>query len=120
MKRRSSLDALSSSTLIVICLTSSPLLASSNALSEYFLMHLGLFKAFFFELSLLLGVFNNFFGLFRVNFISDNLKHGDNSSHFTCFRVIAISLALIVSSASLVALHRAGVSRFHMNARRLS
>jgi hypothetical protein len=83
-------------------------------------MHLGLFKAFFFELSLLLGVFNNFFGLFRVNFISDNLKHGDNSSHFTCFRVIAISLALIVSSASLVALHRAGVSRFHMNARRLS
>jgi len=28
-------------------------------------MHVGLYKAYFFELSHVLGLFNNFFGLFR-------------------------------------------------------
>ncbi len=67
---------------------------------------LGLFRAFFFKFSHLLGLFNNFFGLaFRELFIlsQKTFKHADNSSHFSGFS-IAISVALIVSSASLVAL----------------
>ena len=82
MKRRSLLDALSSSTL-------SPLLASSMLLRSLFRCFLGLFRAFFFEFSHLLGLFNNFFGLaFRELLIlsSKNLKHGDNSGHFYLFR----------------------------------
>ena len=76
-------------------------------LRSLFRCFLGLFRAFFFEFSLLFGLFDNFAELaFRELLIlsSKNLKHGDNSGHFYLFRgfLIAISLALIVSSASLV------------------
>ena len=59
-------------------------------LRSLFRCFLGLFRAFFFEFSLLFGLFNNFAELaFRELLIlsSENLKHGDNSSHFTCFGV---------------------------------
>ena len=63
MKRRSPLDPVLNSTLIVFCLTSSPLLALSMLLRSPFRCFLGLFRAFFFKFSHLLGLFNNLFGL---------------------------------------------------------
>ena len=69
---------------------------------------LGLFRAFIFEFSHLLGLFNNFFGLaFRELLI---LSPKTLSMVTTAVTLpvsgfsIAISLALIVSGASLVAL----------------
>jgi hypothetical protein len=69
---------------------------------------LGLFRAFFFKFSHLLGLFNNFFGLvFRELLISSPKTLSMVTTEFTLpvsgFS-IAISLALIVPSASLVAL----------------
>ena len=58
-------------------------------LRSLFRCFLGLFRAFFFEFSLLFGLFNNFPELaFRELLIlsSKNLKHGDNSGHFYLFR----------------------------------
>jgi len=43
--------------------TSSPLLTSSMLLWSPFRCYLGLFRSFIFEFSLLLGLYNNFFGL---------------------------------------------------------
>ena len=99
MKRRSLLDALSSSTL-------SPLLASSMLLRSLFRCFLGLFRAFFFEFSHLLGLFNNFLGsAFRELLISSPKTLSMVTTAVTLpvsGFLIVISLALIVSGASLV------------------
>jgi hypothetical protein len=69
---------------------------------------LGLFRAFFFEFSHLLGLFNNFFGLaFRELSILSPKTLSMTTTAVTLpvlEFLIAISIALIVSSASLVAL----------------
>jgi hypothetical protein len=69
---------------------------------------LGLFRAFFFELSHLFGLFNNFPGLALRELRVLSPKTLSVATMAVTFPVlefsIAISLALIVSSASLVAL----------------
>jgi hypothetical protein len=69
---------------------------------------LGLFRAFIFEFSHLLGLFNNFFGVtFRELLILSPKTLSIATTAVTLPVLefsIAISLALIVSSASLVAL----------------
>jgi hypothetical protein len=69
---------------------------------------LGLFRAFIFKFSHLLGLFNNFFGLvFRELLILSpkTLSIATTAATLPVLEFsIAISLALIVSSASLVAL----------------
>ena len=102
IKRRSPLDALSSSSLVVPCWHRQMLLRS---LSRCFL---GLFIVFFFEFSRLFGLFSNFPGLaFReLRVLSPKtLSIATTAVTFPVLEFsIAISLALIVSSASLVAL----------------
>ena len=67
---------------------------------------LGLFIAFFFEFSLLIGLFNNFFGLVFRELLILSPKTLSMVTTAVTLPVsgfsIAISLALIVSSASLV------------------
>jgi len=69
---------------------------------------LGLFRTFFFEFSHLLGLFNNFFGLaFRELFMFSPkiLSRATTAVTLPVLEFsIAISLALIVSGARLVAL----------------
>ena len=69
---------------------------------------LGLFRAFIFEFSHLLGLFNNFFGLVFRELLILSPKTLSMVTTAVTLPVsgfsIAISLALIVSSASLVAL----------------
>ena len=69
---------------------------------------LGLFRAYFFKFSHLLGLFNNFFGLAFRELLILSLKTLSIVTTAVTLPVlgfsIAISLALIVSSASLVAL----------------
>ncbi len=108
MKRRSPLDPVSSSTLIVFCLTISLSLMSlplSLRSSRHFK---GLFRCLFFEFSLLFGLFSNFSGLvFRESLILSpkTLSIATTADTLPVLEFsIAISLALIVSSASLVAL----------------
>ena len=77
-------------------------------LRSLFRCFLGLFRAFFFEFSLLFGLFNNFPGLaFRELRVlpPKTLSMATTAVTFPVLEFsIAISLALIVSSASLVAL----------------
>jgi len=77
-------------------------------LRSLFRCFLGLFRAFFFEFSHLLVLFNNFFGLaFHELLILFSKTFGMVTSAVTLpvsVFSIAISLALIVSSASLVGL----------------
>jgi len=90
-------------------------------LRSLFKCFLGLFRAFFFEFSHLLGLFNNFIGLaFRKLLI---LSPKTLSMVTTAVKLpvlgfsIAISLALIVSGASLVdLLERVSVDIKLMNA----
>ena len=69
---------------------------------------LGLFRAFIFEFSHLLGLFNNFFGLAFRELLILSLKTLSIVTTAVTLTVsgfsIAISIALIVSCASLVAL----------------
>jgi hypothetical protein len=108
MKRRSPLDPVSSSTLIVCCLTISlslVLLMLSLRPSCHFK---GLFRCFFFKFSLLFGLFSNFFGLaFRElpNLSPKTLSIATTAVTLPVLEFsIAISLALMISSVSLVAL----------------
>ncbi len=108
MKRRSPLDPVSSSTLIVFCLTiilSLVSLTLSLRPSRHFK---DLFRCFFFKFSLLFGLFSNFSGLaFRELLILSPKTLSIATTAVTLPVLefwIAISLALIVSSASLVAL----------------
>ena len=75
-------------------------------LRSLFRCFLGLFRAFIFEFSHLLGLFNNFFGLaFRESLILSPKTLSMVTTAVTLpvsGFLIAISLALIVSSASLV------------------
>jgi hypothetical protein len=77
-------------------------------LRSLFRCFLGLFRAFFFEFSHLLGLFSNFSGLaFRELLIlfPKTLSIATTVVTLSVLEfLIAISLALIVSSASLVAL----------------
>ncbi len=107
-KRRSPLDPVSSNTLIVFCLTISlslELLTLSLRPSWHFK---GLFRRFFFKFSLLFGLLSNFPGLaFReLQMLSPKtLSIVTTAVTFPVLECsIAISLVLIVSSASLVAL----------------
>jgi hypothetical protein len=76
-------------------------------LQSPFRCFLGLFRAFFFEFSHLLGLFNNFFGLaFRelLIFSPKILTRATTAVTLPFLEFsIAILLALIVSGASLVA-----------------
>ena len=73
---------------------------------------LGLFRAFIFEFSHLLGLFNNFFGLVFRELLILSPKTLSMVTTAVTLPVsgfsIAISLALIVSGASLVDLHSDG------------
>ncbi len=107
-KRRSPLDPVSSNTLIVLCLTinlSLVLLMVSLRPSWHFR---GLFRPFFFEFSLLFGLFSNFPGLAFGELRILSPKTLSIATMAVTFPVlefsIAISLALMVSSANLVAL----------------
>ena len=77
-------------------------------LRSLFRCFLGLFRAYFFEFSQLLGLFNNFFGLAFRELLILCPKTLSMVTKAVTLPVsgfsIAISLALIVSSASLVAL----------------
>jgi len=98
----------SSSTLIVFCLTISLSLMSLTLSLSSFGCFKDLFRCFFFEFSLLFGLFSNFPGLaFReLRVLSPKtLSIATTAVTFPVLEFsIAISLALIVSSASLVAL----------------
>jgi len=75
-------------------------------LCSLFRCFLGVFRAFFFEFSHLLGVFNNFFGLAFRELLILSPKILSMVTTAVTLPVsgfsFAISLALIVSSASLV------------------
>ena len=77
-------------------------------LRSLFRCFLGRFRALFFEFSHLLGLFNNFFGLAFRELLILSLKTLSIATTAVTLPVfefsIAISLALIISSASLVAL----------------
>ncbi len=108
MKRRSPLNPVSSNTLIVFCLTSSLLLASVKGLLSPFRCFIDLFRCFFFGFSHLFGLFSNISGLafreLRI-FPLKTLSIATTAVALPVFEFsIAISLALIISSASLVAL----------------
>ena len=107
-KRRSPLNPVSSNTLIFFCLTISLSLVSPTLLLTPLWRFKGLFRCFFFEFSLLLCLFSNFFGLaFRElpNLSPKTLSIATTAVTLPVLEFsIAISLALIVSSASLVAL----------------
>jgi len=107
-KRRSPLDPVSSSTLIVFCLTISLLLMSLMLSMSSFGRFKDLFRCFYFEFSLLFGSINNFPGLAFRELRVLSPKTLSITTTAVTFPVlefsIAISLALIVSSASLVAL----------------
>jgi len=81
-------------------------------LQSLFRFFLGLFRAFFFEFSHLLGLFNNFFGLACRELLILSPKTLSMVTTAATLPVsgfsIAISLALIVSGASLVDLHSDG------------
>jgi len=93
---------------LVFCLTSIPSLASSMLSRSPFKCFLGLFRAFFFEFSHLLGFFNNFYGLTFHELLIFSPKILSRATTAVTLPVlefsIAILLALIVSGASLVAL----------------
>jgi len=71
-----------------------------------------LFRAFFFEFSHLVGLFNNFFGLAFRELLILSPKTLSMVTTVVTLPVsgfsVAISLALIVSGASLVDLHSGG------------
>ncbi len=108
MKRRSPLDPVSSSTLIVFCLTISLSLVSLTLLLRPYRHFKGLFRSLFFEFSLLFGLFSNFSVLAFCelrNLSPKTLSIATTADTLPVLEFsIAISLALIVSSASLVAL----------------
>jgi len=110
MKRRSPLNPVSCSTLIVLCLTISLSLMSLTLSLSSFGCFKDLFRCFFFELSLLFGLFRNFPGLALRELRVLSPKTLSIATLAVTFPVlefsiaISFSLALIVSSASLVAL----------------
>ena len=81
-------------------------------LQSLFRCFLGLFRAFFFEFSHLLGLFDNFFGLAYRELLILSPKTLSIVTTAVTLPVsgfsIAISLALIVSGASLADLHSDG------------
>ncbi len=107
MKRRSPLDLVSSNTLIFFCLTISLLLTLLTGLLSPFRCLLDQFRSFFFKFSHLFGLISNFLGLELRELL---LSPKTFSIEITAVTLpvlefsIAISLALIISSASLVAL----------------
>jgi hypothetical protein len=108
MKRRSPLDPVSNSTLIVFCLTISLLLALLEGSRNLPRFLEDLFISFFFEFSHLLGLLNDFPGLaFRelLGLSPQNFNIATTAVTLPVFEVsIVISLALDTSTANLVAL----------------
>ncbi len=107
MKRRSPLDPVSSNTLIVFCLTISLLLTSLMGLLSPFRCILDQFRSFFFELSHLFGLISNFLWLELRELLLSPKTFSIATTAVTLLVLefsITISLALIISSASLVAL----------------
>ncbi len=104
MKRRSPLDPVSSNTLIVFCLTISLLLTSLTGLLSPFRCLLDQFRSFFFEFSRSFGLISNL-ELRELLLSPKTLSIATTAVTLPVLEFsIAISLALILSSASLVAL----------------
>jgi hypothetical protein len=107
MKRRSPLDPVLSNTLINFCLTISLLLTLLMGLPSPFRCLLAQFRPFFFEFSHLFGLISNFLGLELRELLLSQKTFCIATTAVTLpvlEFLIAISLALITSSASLVAL----------------
>jgi hypothetical protein len=106
MKRRSPLDPVSSNTLIVFCLTISLSLTSLPGLLSLFRCLLDQFRSFFFEFSHLFGLLSNFLGLELRELLLSPKTFSIATTAVTLpvleFSIV-ILLALIISSASLVA-----------------
>jgi hypothetical protein len=107
MKRRSPLDPVSSNTFIVFCLTISLLLTLLMGSLSPFRYLLNQFRSFFFECSHLFDLISNFLGLDLHELLLSPKTFSIATTAVTLAVLeflIAISLALIISSASLIAL----------------
>ncbi len=106
MKKRSPLNSVLSNTLIVFYLTISLSLTLLTGLLSPFKCLLDQFRYFFFKFSHLFGLISNFLGL-ELRELLLSPKTFSIATTVTLLVLefsIAISLALIISSASLVAL----------------
>ncbi len=104
MKSRSPLDPVSSNTLIVFCLTIGLLLTLLTGLLSPFRCLLDQFRSFFFEFSYLFGLISNL-ELRELLLSPKTFSIATTAVPLPVLEFsIAISLALITSSASLVAL----------------
>jgi hypothetical protein len=107
MKRRSPLNPVSSNTLIVLCLTISLSVTLLTGLLSPFRCLLDQFRSFFFEFSHLFGLISNFLGLELGELLLSPKTFSIVTTAITLPVLefsIAILLALIIPSASLVAL----------------